>query len=203
MNSSQLSSILITGSIAYSLYEMIVNSNMEIIKSERKILLFCFGLPILLTPWPLLTNSYGESKGWCWIKEAGEHSYWMLGEFYVPLLLVFLGNMYCYYQIWKKIYRENYEFVDLKTMKKLVTRLKLYPVSLVFCFGLAGVHRIYYVLGNPTNDTFDIISGCIVSLYGFFNSMIYGLTKSVRKSIKKTFTHLLFSNENSSSLINN
>ena len=63
MNYGQLASILLTGVIAYSLYLMIVKENFEVIKKEKVFLVFSFGFPALLTPFPLFTDSYDESNG--------------------------------------------------------------------------------------------------------------------------------------------
>lgn len=63
MNYSQLSSILITGVIAYSLYIMVVKENLDLASLEYKFVGFCFGVPAVITPLPLITQSYGNSHG--------------------------------------------------------------------------------------------------------------------------------------------
>lgn len=89
---------------------------------------------------------------------------------------------------------------ETKVMIKLVKRLKIYPISLIVCFGLGASHRLFYLLGGEKNYYFDLVTGCVVGLYGFFNAIIYGLTSNVRKFIKKTVLNLLFSVDNSSSI---
>ena len=198
MNYSQLASILMTGTIAYSLYLMIVRENLDVGSKENKFLVFCFGVPAVLTPLPLITNSYGSSKGWCWITDDHDNSLWMLLEFYGPFFAIFIINFYFYFKIYRKIYHESHETFETKVMKKLMKRLRSYPISLVCCFGLAVAHRIYYLCGGDDNYYLDLVSGCMISLYGFINAIVYGFTRSVRKSIKRTFNHILFSNDNCS-----
>lgn len=200
MNYSQLTSILLTGVIAYSLFLMIVKENLNVAGMECKFLLFAFGVPAILTPLPYFTRSYGPSKGWCWIKDAGVvNQSWMFTEFYGPFLLIFMLNIYFYSRIYYKINYESHETFETRIMQKLMKKLKIYPISLILCFGVAFIHRVYYLAGFQENYDLDLISGCLLSLYGFINAVVYGFTRSVRKSIKRTFNNLLSASDNSCS----
>ena len=158
----------------------------------------CVAVPVLLTPLPFITKSYGKSKGWCWIKqEESIDQFWMALEFYLPFLIVLFINLYFYYKIYQKIWYGGSTNTESKIMKKLVNRLKYYPLSMVVCFGIAFVHRVYYMFNTDTNYYLDLTAGCTVAIYGFINAITYGFTRSVRKSIKRTFVNLLLPSDNS------
>ena len=177
---------------------MIVNENFEVAKKEKTFLVLSFGFPALLTPFPLLTDSYGQSRGWCWITEYRNiNQMWMIIEFYGPFVLIFFLNIFSYYKIYQRIWAGDSLTFEIKVMKKLLGRLKLYPISLIICFGIATVHRLYYASGGSKNAYLDLIAGCTLSLYGFINSIVYGFTRSVRNSIKRTFNNILFPSDNS------
>ena len=125
----------------------------------------------------------------------------MLVEFYGPFFLILIFNVFFYYRIYKKIWHNNSQTYELKEMKKLLDRLKFYPLALIMCFGVANVHRIYYFInGSGENFYFDLFSGCLVALYGFINAIVYGFTRSVRNAIRRTITNLFSPGKNAKAL---
>ena len=184
-NASQLSSLLITFLISFSLFEMIVKENYRVKIYEAYIIALSFIIPILMTPLPYTTNSYGDSNGWCWIEyDKGVDIMWMIIEFYGPLLILFFVNIYFYYRIYKKIWYDSGLDTNSKIIRKLLNRLKMYPIVLIICFGPSLFHRIYYLGKGSDNPDVNLIAGCFNALYGFANTMVYGFTGKVRKSLK-------------------
>ena len=189
-NYSQLVSLFITWVISYSLYEIVVNENFEVSVKEKRNILLSFFLPLLLTPLPLITRSYNDSNGWCWIGyESINDILWMILEFYGPWVLIIISNIFFYYKIYKNIRNETHHNETYKIMKKFLSRLRLYPFILILCFGPSFAHRIYYIVGGSDNSNLDLISGSLNALYGFFNTLVYGFTGKVRKSIKSVFSN--------------
>ncbi|OMJ91178.1 hypothetical protein SteCoe_6348 [Stentor coeruleus] len=200
MNFSQLASILITGCISLSLYVMVAKENFSIAMAEKKILGGIIIIPLILTIMPLTTNSYGKSQGWCWIDNDSEYKYmWMLVEFYAPLMFILAFNIFAYIKVYKKFRDTEYSLLETDVKAKFINRLKFYPLSLVVCFGIAGVHKIYYIAGGQENFYLDIFAGCVVALYGFVNSIFYGFTKTVKSYLRKTFGNWYSYRDNSSS----
>lgn len=188
-NFSQLASLLITLLISASLYGMIVKENFQIKKHEKFLVFLCFLIPALATPLPLITKSYGDSNGWCWIGYKNAYdTFWMLFEFYAPLIGLLITNMYLYCRIYQKIWRDLDLDKNSKVVKKLLSRLKMYPVVLVICFGPSLVHRFYYLMNGSDSTVLNIISGCLSALYGLGNMIVYGFTGKVRKSLRSALT---------------
>ena len=181
----QLSSLMITGVISYSLYQIIVKSNFDVSTHEKLFISLCFIIPLILTPLPLITESYGDSNGWCWIIYHKEiDTIWMIIQFYGPLMGLLFINIYFYYKIYQKIWLDSMLREKMKLMKKLLKRLKMYPIVLIICFGPSLVHRIYYLSNGDDNPLLNLISACFNALYGFCNAIVYGFTGRVRKSVK-------------------
>jgi hypothetical protein len=167
---------------------MIVKEDFSIALAEKKMLGGIIAIPIILTMMPLTTGSYGNSQGWCWIDKDSEYKYmWMLIEFYAPLIFILAFNVFAYIKVYKRFKDSDYSLLETNFKTKLINRLKFYPISLVVCFGCAGAHKIYYIVGGQQNFYLDLFAGCVVALYGFVNSIFYGFTRTVRNYLGKTF----------------
>jgi hypothetical protein len=186
-NYSQLASLFFTGLISYSLYEMIVKDNAYIIKQETYTVSICFLLPAIVTPLPLFTNSYGDAQGWCWITYDRTiiNYFWTVFQFYGPLFILFLMNIYFYIRIYRKIRNEKERYDDLKVVVRMMKRLKLYPLILIVCFGPAVAHRIFYLITKDNeHEILNLVTACLLALYGAANTVVYGMTGKVRKSLR-------------------
>ena len=108
----------------------------------------------------------------------------MIIQFYGPLIVLLLVNIYFYYQIYKKVWFDSMFIDNVKLMKQLLKRLKLYPIVLIICFGPSFAHRIYYLANGSDSLYIDLFAACCSALYGFCNALVYGFTGKVRKSVK-------------------
>lgn len=195
-NYSQMASLFITGIISFSLYEMIVNNNTEISKNEKFFVIFSFVLPVILTPLPLITNSYGDSNGWCWIVyEKDIDTFWMIFEFHGQLVITILMNIFFYYKIYKRLSFDECLSQNSELVKKVMNRIKWYPIILMICFGPSLVHRIYYSIEKEDNMWVNLISASMGALYGFVNAIVYGMTTKVRIVIRTELRKLFSSNK--------
>lgn len=82
-------------------------------------------------------------------------------------------------------------------VKKLLSRLQMYPIILLICFGPSFLHRIYYIIENKENFWINIIAGSLGALYGFVNAIVYGLTSKVKKTIGSAINKLFSPNHES------
>ena len=192
-NYSQMASLIITGIISYSLYKMIVLNDLSITNKEKYFVSFSFLLPLVLTPLPLITGSYGESGGWCWILYSQPiDRFWMVIEFYGQLVLMLFLNIFFYTKIFKILKRDEAFSQNREMMHKVMNRIKWYPLILLICFGPSLVHRVYYEFHESHSEALNIVSGCMAAIYGFVNALVYGMTSKVRavykKAIGKLFT---------------
>lgn len=71
--------------------------------------------------------------------------------------------------------------------KKIVRKLKLYPLILIFCQIPCTTYRIYTMFNEISEVPLVLIvsSGVGICINGFFNALIYGFTGAVKKEIRK------------------
>jgi len=178
-NYGGLASVLWTTVIAYTLYSTVVVQR-SILNLYGKFVLFGFGIPLLMTGIPIMTNQYGRSGNWCWIKNDPNNKFgegaMRFFQFYLPLWVAIGYNTYSYLEVIKclKAYSGN----SMET--RFIGRLKYYPLILVFCWTLPTLNRIY-TLFYDENPTFNVIHTSFAGLQGFLNAIVYGCTASVRQ----------------------
>ena len=92
----ELSSVLWTTSIAFTLYMMFFKRKTikEVEGYFNMYMLFCWGVPLILTIIPGAMDMYGGAGAWCWIKPG--HVEWRFLQFYIPLWLAVSFNTYVY-----------------------------------------------------------------------------------------------------------
>jgi len=153
MSFFELASVLWTTVIAYTLFRLIILQKTSVHLINR-FHAFAFGLPLLAMLMPLTTNSYGNSGAWCWITTPSDNvatdptvqenffqqgTIWRLFLFYLPLWLAIGFNTGVYILVTNALQRVAVTQTALQRPKylKMVKRLRLYPLILVFCW--AGV----------------------------------------------------------------
>lgn len=193
-NYSGLSTLMITWMISFSLYTIIVKENFRVSDQEKKMILACLVIPFVLTVCPFFTQSYDEAKGWCWIGFKDEVDLmWIFVQFYGPWIIIVMFNMFFYYKIHKKLRSEAYLSPNSKLKKKLLNRLVIYPVILIVCFAPSFAHRMYYLIYKSDNPAFDLFSGSFAASVGLANTIAYGFTGKVRRSLKAAFVKMFYS----------
>ena len=113
-------------------------------------------------------------------------------QFYLPLWIAFTYNLYCYFKVVKQI--RNYVSGTLEL--RFISRLKYYPLVLVFCWTFATINRLYTFFADE-NITLTILHITFGGLQGFINALVYGCTTSVRQECGQRFKCLrscLYSN---------
>ena len=188
-----LASVLWTGIIAFALYLAVLKDKRDIEKLELRFVLFANGVPFLALVPPLVQQKYGGAEGWCWIVTNGDYyvqgTVWRVVTFYLPLWLVVALNSFVYYKIIKNV-RQDVGLLgsDLEMAQKLIQKLRMYPLILIFCYTLATVNRIYDFF-SPTSMNFwlTFLSAVMMNLCGLLNAVVYGFTNTVRLRIKQWF----------------
>lgn len=185
----QLTSFLWSVSIAFTLHMAFLNeradfSPQQIAEHERKYHIFCWCVPAVLTLLPFSSGAYGDTNGWCWIKNSStkdgpyNQGYWRFAQFY---LILWAGIVYTGV-VFFKIYRK------IKTMdsssNSTASRLKLYPFVLLFCHFWSCVVAFYEMF----HDGYSLywLTMCQVvfaASLGFINAVVYGMTPEVFRQI--------------------
>ncbi|GMH73443.1 hypothetical protein TL16_g06194 [Triparma laevis f. inornata] len=143
---------------------------------------------------PLITDSYGNSGAWCWIttpsdddesdKEIMESAgnIWRLTLFYLPLWLAIIFNSTVYVIVTKTLSRVASTQASDQRPKylKMIRRLRLYPLILVFCWLGATINRIQNVL-DPSAPQYYLYLYQVAtrSLQGTLNALVYGFNNHV------------------------
>lgn len=188
-----LASVLWTGIIAFALYLAVLKDKRNIEKLELRFVLFANGVPFLALVPPLVQQKYGEAEGWCWIVTDDDYyvqgTIWRVVTFYLPLWLVIGLNSFVYYKIIKNV-RQDVGLLgsDVEMAQKLIQKLRMYPLILIFCYTLATINRVYDFF-SPTHLNFwlTFFSAVIMSLCGLLNAVVYGFTDTVRMRLKQWF----------------
>lgn len=191
-----LASIFWAASIAFTLHKAILyndprfnGTNIKTYKIHYNII--CFGVPLLLTILPAITNSYGDTGGWCWISRKNTIDIvWRYLTFYIELWVIVGYNCYIYYKIYNIVQDCIKETEDSETKqktRKMINRIKYYPLVLIICYICASLNLIVetviggkFIMGLQGSHIF------MVGLTGVFNAIVYGLTPDVKKNIKKS-----------------
>ena len=92
--------------------------------------------------------------------------------------------------MWRKVYHEVLFTLDDKEAQKmnkdLIMRLVLYPVVLIVCYTAVATKRVIEsVNSNGSDFLLTLVAGLFISLLGFFDALVYGLSKDVRDEIRR------------------
>ncbi|OMJ89052.1 hypothetical protein SteCoe_8876 [Stentor coeruleus] len=182
------SSVLWSAIMAFSIFNASIRNDNNVEGKENIFLVVGYIFPLILTILPVITDSYGYSQGWCWIKPADHGVIWRLVCFYAVLFFVIIFNLSVYGFVYGKIRQEILNIPDEEAQKvnrDLLTRLKFYPIILIFCYTTVTIMRMCEMFNSNINIFwFTLASGLSVSLLGLLNSIAYGLSKDVREHLK-------------------
>jgi hypothetical protein len=146
-------------------------------------------IPFFTYETPFKTNYYGKNMGWCWIKNI--HVYQRYFLFFIPLWILIPINILIFIKIKRSLKNTFVIDEDESSKQKLRKKLSLYPLLLVLCYApytIKGLIEIT-VITDPDNFIFGftIVSGILRAMHGFLNSIIYGITSSVKKRVLEAF----------------
>lgn len=193
INFSILSSFLYTAVIMHYLKWCIVYEKQQSRVLEIYYTLFAWAFPALISCIPILTESYGDAGGWCWIPVENQikNSILQFFEGFGIALFVLVFNVYNLLEVNKKLKRDMLNDVENEGIrKKLMNRMVYYPLVIGICILPAGVNRVVNFLGKR-NEVLEIIAADAQCLMGFGNCVVYGFTDNLKKRLKIRFANLL------------
>ncbi|OMJ85181.1 hypothetical protein SteCoe_13576 [Stentor coeruleus] len=182
ITSVTLASILWTSVISFFLYLTVVKKkSCEIY--INKAFITCDILCVIASFIPLATTDikdYAHNEGWCWIKNEGIR----LLVLYIPLWMVVVFNTVIYMIVIKHIRIESTLHPELYCIgQSMIRKLKMYPIILIVSFLPSTSLRVLQFFSNEPHENFVIVASVFICLHGFFNSIVYGLTKNVRSTL--------------------
>jgi hypothetical protein len=197
----------IASSLLMSIYlHSTLNAHEEKVKEYEKFCLFViFIISSIFTALPLITNSYGNAGGVCWIR-VNKNNYLSgtllrFGVFYIPLWIGICYTYWVYYLLVKNIKDlRRSSIVDRKYSESAIRKLWKYPMIMTISWLPDSIYRIIQVFDPEFKNVFLFcLSVGLIQSLGFFNALIYGFTSEVkdvllRKCLRKDITS--YFNEN-------
>lgn len=124
---------------------------------------------------PLCFGVYGPAGGWCWITKDDEGVVLRWTSFYGILWFFFAWICYVYISLWW--YLRGYPKQDEVSK---ISRLWVYPVIILFCYGPASVRRVWEQAGSSPPYWLAVLHICLSSLHGTLNALAYGRNEDVQ-----------------------
>lgn len=150
-----------------------------------------WGYPLVMSILPFTTKSFGSSGAWCWVtvKDSTDHIgiFWRYMQFYGVLWLVMGYACFVYIRVLLKIKRMGSTNADeSKANRKLMRRIMYYPAVLILCWWAGSVNRIVELICCQSFGL-TVCQLLFSGLFGFFNSLVYGMTPVVKAHLKNLF----------------
>jgi len=168
-----LSSFFWTSCIAFHAYGSLFRKKHEqTLRSYVKYYFFiCFILPATPLVVGYTTNIFNDTGAWCWIKN--DKNIERFAFYYIPLILLWLFNLGIYILLSRKD-SLSYQYLINQGRK----RLRLYLLVLILCKLPALINRILDIFIHDSFFVPLLIQAIFDSLFGFFDSLVYGVTKA-------------------------
>lgn len=188
-----LSSIFWSACISHAIKSTILQ-NKNVKQNLMYYLIICYITPLLSYLVLIDIHEYGLALGWCWIYLDADASSsifyrqltYRLITYYLPLSIVIVIIILNYISVISALKKSHSFFGTSSSISEtMILKLKLYPLILIISVFPVSLLRISSIWVTPT-WYFAMISGGFLSLGGFLNSIVYGLTQEVRNELKKT-----------------
>ena len=194
-NFFEVSSIIWTMLISFSIYLGTISKDVnKITRIYIFYFIYALSIPIVLSFGPLITNSYGPTGAWCWLKlkiRDPTASVWafviyIINWLHILLNIVFVCKSISYYKIRVFEIMENNK-IEADYLKQYCFVLKFFPMILIVCWLPGTANRLYYFITKIENTGFYSFQAFFYSLQGFLNSLVYSYY--YRNLIKTIFCH--------------
>ncbi|CAD8124640.1 unnamed protein product [Paramecium sonneborni] len=174
VNYSRESSIIWIGIFAYNMSATIVDN--EELPGLLKFYVIAIGIPFILSAYPFAWDAYGLNYSMCWFLP------YSIVLMIVDYFILCIGILFYIIYFYIKIYNFLYKVTEIKSNK-----LFLYPLSFLLTQIWTMIDIFQKYDENSKNYSFKEVAVAFVSLQGFINSLVYGLTPQVLEIIKSFF----------------
>ena len=187
-NFGAVSSIIWSSIIANSIHHAYISNDDQEFIFKNIYLLIGFGGSIAISSLPFITGSYGDVGGYCWIH--GELDLlWAPLCLYALVLVSIIYNFWTYEVVIKEIRSQTAvlqeQSVTNDNIKKVSMKFRTYPAILVICYVPSFLKFIFYIFFSE-NFVASLICGCLESLIGILNTLVYACTPVVMAAVKNT-----------------
>jgi len=173
------------GCMAFSLHLISSQMNLNTCSLLWKFQIITWSVSTISAILPIIYDLYEPVGGWCWISKHEEGVILRWTSFYGIVWLDIIWICFVYLKLWLSLKDLPLEGRQLK----MVSRLYIYPLILIVCYGPASVRRIWDLFGNPPY-WLAVVHICFSSLHGLVNAIAYGRNADVRALNTKIMDHI-------------
>jgi hypothetical protein len=191
----ELSSVLWTGCIAWTLYALVwLGWRPDAVeRALPRMFGVALGVPVLLMLLPFTAGGgvYGPAGAWCAIRAS--YPGFTFVCFYVPLWCTMAFNAFVHLRTLKRLKSltgssasnaaSGVDGATADKLGKVMERLKFYPFILLIVWGPASINRLVEAIwGRPFGPLFFLHRVCSSS-QGLLNALLYGFSRGVREKV--------------------
>ena len=188
-----LSSIIWCALISHAMGS-VIKFQAKLLPFEKYYLSIGFLLPLASFTVLFDVDEYKLALGWCWIyqninvdSQYYRQIFYRMITYYIPLLLVLIYICYQYIGISRALKKLDLDStIGEELVQKILTKMKIYPVILIFLQLPLIVIRFISFSVTPHYSGMAV-AGAALSLNGFANAIAYGFTQEVKKVLAKAF----------------
>lgn len=182
INFSEVSSICWTTIISLVIYLGTIKDVTKISKIYFYFFFYSYGLPLILSFGPLITESFGPAGAWCWMntQNLNNNPAWIWAL--IIYIFTWVNIIFNIFAVWKSIryfkirafeVNEEGNKKEFNFLKNFCIVLKFFPMILITCWFFPTVNRIYTFFSHRQNFYLYSLHIFFYSCTGFLNSIVY------------------------------
>jgi hypothetical protein len=153
--------------------------------SQRWVHVLCWGLPLVVTFFPLITDHFGTfdgEDGWCFISKGDKYPdwtyvFWIIVAFFGWVYLAVFLFLFLVIYVFIKVTRADYPEPRLRVVAyKSLKRLVCYPLIILLCWGSLALYFMLYV-------AFPNVAALQIPVVLYFSALVIPLLSGTLTSI--------------------
>eukprot|EP00002_Diphylleia_rotans_P004136 TRINITY_DN12990_c0_g1_i1.p1 TRINITY_DN12990_c0_g1~~TRINITY_DN12990_c0_g1_i1.p1 ORF type:complete len:295 (-),score=45.61 TRINITY_DN12990_c0_g1_i1:209-1093(-) len=189
-----------TTSIAYTIYRLIVHMDTACYRFERYFHIINWGVPMIFTSIMFSLEAFGPTVPFCFVDE--EHESLRFPMFYGLIFSIIAVDVYLYIQVIRGLQRhveESGEEFPLKhrtfdEAETKVTKRILHIVTIFLAtWAMPVANRVYLLFDSNPNFWLYWLHFFLGPLEGFWNGLLYGDNKRMRRKMGLSQTVMTYS----------
>ena len=195
--------------VFYLLYCVVVHSKIYQINVWTHVV--CWGLPVIVTLFPLTQTTYGTDDyvpQWCFVVESDRTvlpkpywitTFWVWMSYYSWVWFVFIVDFTMLFLIILKSYRSNYQAETISNIHNITSKLVWYPLIIVFADGLSTFSDTEATIAPADFQPFDnftkfrsIASNVLPCTQGILTALVFWSTMPKARIITYKFVRAGF-----------
>ena len=176
-----ISTLMWTVAFTLLVYSILENENLIIVKYEKRALLCCYGIPLLIAV-PFVTF-YGNSGFYCWLTFTKSDKSNMALNWLAIFGELIIGTLFIVYGLVKSYFLLKQQRYSASTMK-IFYRMLYYPLILIVVNIIDIMDRVIQLEYQEECMTFlKMLHIITIQIQGFFNCICFCLNSSIRDEI--------------------